>query len=127
MSHSTLNCAELGGGAYFFSDRFRTPDSNNRAIFEKSSWTNIFAHTGSAVDTLSLFMRTQTGYLPTPIFRDCKFIGNTIEPTEELKTNGFTDTQSKGSGTLYSSLMNLKFADFTLFEDNIGSWDHRCQ
>ena len=38
------NCAELGGGAFFFSDRARTPDSNNSIIFENSNWTHNFAH-----------------------------------------------------------------------------------
>ncbi len=115
------NCAELGGGVFFFSDRSRIPDSNNTIIFANSTWMNNFAHTGSAVDiTPSIFTRAQIGYLPVPKFRNCKFISNTNEPTKEL-TSDFTKEQSPGLGTLYSSLMNLEFADYALFEDNTGS------
>lgn len=109
------NCAELGGGSYFFSSRSQTPEIMNKIRFVNCTWTHNYAHTGSAVDiSPNVFTRVQSGYLPTPVFENCSFVSNTVRDIHE---NG----QSYGSGTLYSSLINIKFEHFVLFEKNFGS------
>lgn len=115
------NCGELGGGTYFFSDR----SSNvNKLHFNNCTWTKNYAHTGSAIDiSPNFFVRTKKGYLPTPVFKDCKFLGNTIRPIESVHPKGHheEDRQSYGSGTLYASLSDIEFNSFALFENNFGS------
>lgn len=117
------NCAKLGGGTYFFCDPSRTANTVNQIQFHDCTWQHNYAHTGSAVDiTPNIFRRTEVGYLTTPLFRNCKFINNTIYPLLE-KNKGHIDIkrQSYGSGTLYSSLTSIEFQSNVLFQGNFGS------
>ena len=116
------NCAELGGGAYFFSDRSRT-ESINHIKFEDCEWTMNYAHKGSAIDiTSNVFKRAQAGYLPKPVFRRCSFTHNSVY-ADDLQVKGYysSDKQSYGSGTLYSSLIGIQFQSSVLFHNNKGS------
>ena len=116
----TRNCAQFGGGLYFYSGREHTSESNTFSIkgcrFEGNS-----AHTGSAVDISPyVFDRNTSGILTIPVFRDCVFINNTVKVNFE--TNHTQTTY--GIGTIYVSLYNIKFEGITRFENNLGTAIH---
>lgn len=119
------NCAQLGGGTYFFSSPSdKSISNNNKLRFVKCTWVNNYANTGSAVDLgPNFFDRAAMGYLPTPEFRDCEFLKNTNSPTENTPSDAAEseDRQSYGSGTLHSSLISIKFLSSANFTDNFGS------
>ena len=109
------NCAKVGGGAYFFSNRSEMPN-NNSIQFDNCTWKNNFAHTGSAIDiTPNIFSRNELGYLPKPRFINCSFIDNTI-----LSENS-QNLESFGTGTLYLSLVSVAFESSVTFINNFGS------
>ena len=110
------NCAELGGGATFFSSRSSYADFNNSISFSNSTWLNNSARVGAAVDiSPHVFERLSGGFLPTPLFTSCSFIDNTvIFTTQDMH-------QAYGTGTLFSSLFNVIFNSSVHFEGNSGS------
>lgn len=110
------NCAHLGGGAYFFSDRTdKSSSTSNTLRFVECTWENNGANTGSAVDLgPNFFVRSAMGYLPTPEFRDCTFADNAILTDDSAG-------QSHGWGTLHSSLISIKFMSSVTFARNTGS------
>ena len=115
------NCAETGGGVYLFSSKSTlVANITNSIIFKESTWVTNYAKTGSATYVApNIFDRATVGYLPTPMFKDCNFRENTIEPPEYL---GLSEKHSHGGGgTLYSSLTNIKFETFASFLYNVGS------
>ena len=111
----TKNCAELGGGVYFFSFRQAT---NNSLEFEHCKFEKNRAHIGSAVDlTPSNFVKLTTGEIPVPVFRNCTFLGNAAS-----YSNDSSNTQrATGIGTLYASLYNIRFEQMNCFENNRGT------
>ena len=111
----TENCAELGGGVYFFSFRQAI---NNSLEFECCRFEKNRAHIGSAVDlTPSNFVKLTTGEIPVPVFRNCTFLGNAAS-----YGNDSSNTQrATGIGTLYASLYNVKFEQVNCFENNRGT------
>ena len=110
------NCAELGGGATFFSSRSDYADFNNSVSFANSTWFNNSARIGAAVDiSPHLFERLSGGFLPTPVFMNCSFIANTVV----YRTQDFH--QAYGTGALFSSLIDVAFKTSVYFEGNSGS------
>ena len=114
------NCAGYGGGIYFFSSPLQMPN-NNIMQFTDSSWMKNSASIGSAVYvTPDIFYRTESrGNLPKPRFRNCSFINNSIQVSNNLSVHQVQKTYE--SGTLYSSLVSIVFESSVLFEDNYGS------
>lgn len=110
------NCAELGGGATFFSSRSAYADFNNSISFTNSTWLNNSARVGAAVDiSPHVFERLSGGFLPTPLVTNCSFINNTVVfTTQDLH-------KAYGSGTLFSSLFDVEFKSFVHFKGNSGS------
>ena len=117
----TQNCADLGGGTFFFSNKYTTAQTG-LIKFERCNWYRNKAHIGSAVLlTTNVFVRAQVGYLTTPVFESCTFEGNSIHASDtDPKTN---DTMYKeyGSGTVYSSLLSIQFINTADFTNNFGS------
>ena len=110
------NCALLGGGTYFFTQRSEKRNFGNTIIFINCTWTDNFANVGSAVDfTPHIFHRFSNGFLPTPTFKDCKFFNNTVN------IQSSDNQKAHGEGTLYSSLFNIQFLSSVHFENNSGS------
>lgn len=111
------NCAVLGGGTYFFSSKYETTTTGS-VIFDRCTWSKNYAQIGSAVDlTSNVFVRAQVGHLPIPEFKNCSFYDNSnVYSGEETPT-----WRSHGSGTLYSSLVSIKFTDNVKFTNNVGS------
>ena len=73
------NCAQFGGGLYFYSDREIHAKESNIFNVEECRFEGNRAHTGSAVDiTPNVFQRLTSGILTVPIFRDCIFTNNTV-------------------------------------------------
>ena len=112
----TGNCADLGGGVYFFS--FRQASSNNLLQFESCKFKKNEAHIGSAVDLIpSNFVKLSAGEIPVPVFRNCTFLENFV-----YYNNDSRNTQrATGIGTLYASLYDVKFEQVNRFENNSGT------
>ena len=111
------NCAELGGGVYFFSNHEQTPLTvQQMLLFDKCTFRHNHAHTGSAVDiTPNIFDRFSSGFLVVPVFRDCIFADNTVVVnSQNLQT-------TRGIGTVYTSLYNIKFDGYNQFTNNFGT------
>ena len=116
------NCALLGGGTYFFSGRNTNPNANNELVFDNCTWLQNSAFAGSAVDiTPNTFERSNSEHTTVPTFVDCIFIKNSIS---YLNTSEKSKQEELGTGTLYSSLYNIKFESSVSFYDNIGSAFH---
>ena len=108
------NCAELGGGVYFFSGHRRTNNDVNTLLFENCTFTNNLAHTGSAIDlSINIFDRLADGFLVVPTLRNCKFLSNTIDLGRNRTTFGI--------GAVYSSQYSIKFVGETVFFSNTGT------
>ena len=112
----TENCAELGGGVYFFS--FRQASNKNSLQFKSCIFEKNRAHIGSAIDlTPSNFVKLSEGEIPVPVFRDCTFLENAAS-----YSNDSNNTQrATGIGTLYASLYDVKFEQVNRFENNSGT------
>ena len=113
----TNNCAELGGGVYFFSHKQKSSD--NSLLFDNCIFERNKAHTGSAIDmTPNIFTRLSTGHtIIVPVFRNCQFVCNKV-----LVNSQSPDTQEiAGTGTLYASLYDIKFEGENHFEYNEGT------
>ena len=110
------NCAELGGGVYFFSGHRRTKRDVNTLFFENCTFASNKAHTGSAIDlSINIFDRLADGFLVVPTIRDSHFLSNTIhiQPLRERTTFGI--------GAVYSSQYSIKFEGETVFFNNTGT------
>ena len=111
------NCADLGGGVYFFSNHERAPLTRQQTLlFDKCMFRHNHAHTGSAIDiTPNIFDRFSSGFLVVPVFRDCIFTDNTVVVnSQNLQT-------TRGIGTVYTSLYNIKFDGYNQFINNFGT------
>ena len=109
------NCAHIGGGLIFVASRalqFETAMSNT-FLLDNCSWIENQANIGAAVDiSPSVFTRAKEGFLPKVGFKDCHFENNFVKV--ELY-------QSFGSGTVFSSLVNVYFEGTARFTNNTGS------
>ena len=115
------NCAQFGGGLYFFSDREINAEESNTFNIEECRFEGNRAHTGSAVDiTPNVFQRLTSGVLTTPVFKNCEFTSNTV--IINFETNRTQTTY--GIGTIYVSLYNIEFEGFNRFENNVGTAIH---
>ena len=115
------NCAQFGGGLYFYSDLDRSTDQSNTIDVEQCIFKRNKAHTGSAVDiTPNVFQRLSSGIRTTPVFRDCTFVNNTVYVNFHANRTQTT----YGIGTLYISLYNIKFEGYNRFENNTGTGIH---
>ena len=115
------NCAQFGGGLYFYSDHEINAEESNTFNIEECRFESNRAHTGSAVDiTPNVFERLTSGILTTPVFKNCVFTNNTV--IINFETNRTQTTY--GIGTIYVSLYNVKFEGFNCFENNLGTAIH---
>ena len=114
----TNNCAELGGGFFFFSNIWRS-SSNHSLLFDKCTFERNRAHIGSAIDmNPNSFTRLLIGHTAVvPLFKNCKFIKNKVQIN-----SGSNGTQRiAGVGTVYSSLYDIEFLGRNHFENNRGT------
>ena len=113
------NCAELGGGVLYYSDRseYGFSDSiNNSMLFDNCTFKSNKAHIGSAVDLApSMFLKLVTGYTIDPTFSNCQFLENIVMGNKSQ----FQKTAS--IGTIYGSLYNIHFNGSNYFENNKGT------
>ena len=117
-SEFLCNCAHFGGGLAFIVSRTHDSEAStsNTFLLDNCSWTKNRAHIGAAVDISPHVMsRVKEGFLQKLCFRDCRFTDNFVL-SHELGM-----VQSYGSGVLFSSLVNVDFENFVLFERNNGS------
>ena len=112
------NCAELGGGVFFFSNIWKFT-SKHSLLFDRCRFQRNKAHIGSAIDmNPNSFTRYTIGHTSiVPVFRNCNFTNNRVSINSE--SNG---TQMiAGVGTIYSSLYDIKFLGRNHFENNRGT------
>jgi hypothetical protein len=109
------NCAELGGGVYFFSDRREGRNDWNSLTFERCTFTRNRAHTGTAIDlTPNIFDRLSDGFLVVPTLKDCNFLFN-------MNIRSLNTETTFGTGTIYSSQHSLYFLGNSEFMGNSGT------
>ena len=109
------NCAELGGGVYFFSDRRESRNDLNALIFEQCTFSENQAHTGTAIDlTPNIFDRLSDGFLLIPKLKDCHFLFN-------VNVRSLNTETTFGTGTIYSSQHSLYFVGNNEFVGNSGT------
>ena len=111
----TSNCAELGGGVYFFSDHRDTNTELNTLIFDRCNFSRNRAHTGTAIDlTPNLFDRLANGFLLVPTIKDCHFLSN-------INVRSINTETTFGTGTIYSSQYSITFTGECRFFNNSGT------
>lgn len=112
----TENLAENGGGVYFldFSNKQKFPDSNSMILnFSNCTFKRNVAHTGSAI---ALFSH---GHLMIPMFQNCQFVKN------KINNSRFQSIQSSyGKGTIYIHECMVRFSQFNIIKNNLGSGIH---
>ena len=118
------NCAELGGGIFYYSYRGRqeTLNDTNSLLFDSCTFEQNRAHMGSAVAmTPYSFLKVSSGYTIIPTFQNCNFRYNKVfvKYAQSQKTQ-----RIGGIGTLYSSLYDISFKSVNSFESNFGTAIH---
>ena len=114
------NCAELGGGVFYYSNRGKrgyNDNEDNSMVFDKCTFRRNQAHIGSAIEmSTNTFFKQTTGYAIVPMFKNCSFWGNFvfINQSRNVQTTG-------GIGTIYASLCNINFVGSNHFESNTGT------
>ena len=81
IEHSRFreNCADIGGGMTLFTTRSNERESalSNEFLLDCCEWIENVAHIGAAVDIApDSKSRTREGFLPTVVFKECKFFRN---------------------------------------------------
>ena len=116
------NCAELGGGVFYSSDRTIqsfSDNMNNSVLFDNSMFQGNKAHIGSAIVMIpDMFLKLTTGYTVTPKFNNCLFFNNFIFVNH---SHSEVTQKTAGIGTIYASLYNLHFYGSNRFERNKGT------
>ena len=116
----TNNCAEFGGGAFFYSDR--RSSGENLLLFDSCTFEKNKAHIGSAIDMASrsfMLMRQSTNLATVPVFKDCSFLENKVFINSESQEA--QRTAAAGIGTVYASQCDVTFEGDNCFENNLGT------
>ena len=109
------NCAEIGGGVYFYSAHRGTKADLNELFLENCTFIANEAHTGAAIDlTPNIFDRLTSGFLLVPKLVNCRFLSN-------VNTRSLNTETTFGIGTIYSSQYSLNFVGNTEFVNNLGT------
>ena len=114
------NCAQVGGGMFYFSSRHRNlNDDTNTITLDECRFIRNRAHMGSAVNMMpDIFLRQSTGLATVHRFRNCLFSENTVFVKQ---TQSRQKQRTAGVGTIYVSLYDISFEGFNCFENNLGS------
>lgn len=118
------NCAELGGGVFYYSNRGMQgmgliDNIDNTMLFDRCTFDKNQAHIGSAIEIPpSMFVKLTIGYTITPIFKDCNFTNNVVYVNH---SNSQLTQKTPGFGTIYASLNNINFSGHNRFENNTGT------
>ena len=121
----TKNCAQLGGGIFFFSHKRSSGANNSKSLlFDNCTFERNSAHIGSAIDlTPHIFERLSTDHIAiVPVFKNCMFMHNYNMDLENSEFQGVQTTP--GTGTLFASLYDIKFEGSNSFENNNGTAIH---
>ena len=114
------NCAQHGGGVFVYSHKQDSNKASNLLLFDKCTFKNNSALTGSALDTSpNIFKRLSSGYTIIPTFKNCEFLGNYVYVNTDYYTNGVQ--RNAGIATVYASLCDVIFEGVTLFKNNRGT------
>lgn len=111
------NCAEIGGGVYFYSNHRELKTVLNTTTFLLDSCVFIEnqAHTGTAIDFApNIFDRLNRGFLLIPKIRNCQFVSN-------KNIHSINTKVTFGTGTIYSSQYSVRFEGHNQFYHNSGT------
>ena len=111
------NCAHLGGGVLYFSDRDRQRDLNNSVTFDNCTFKSNQAHIGSAINVApNIYEKILTGFFVPLLFKNCHFYSNIVKPQVENNNQ-----KTYGIGTVYASFYDMYFEGYNHFANNIGT------
>lgn len=116
----TNNCAEFGGGAFFYFDRQSTEE--NSLLFDSCTFEKNNAHIGSAIDMASrssTLLRHSKNLATVPVLKDCIFLENHV--FINFESQEAPRTAAAGIGTVYASQCDVRFEGENWFEYNLGT------
>ena len=110
------NCADVGGGVVYSSDRLSTATTGNSMLFDNCTFKQNTAQIGSALCvTRNPFFRVLYGFAIVPAIKNCYFLENSISKGSQLIQT------TAGIGTVYASLSEVQFQGCNHFANNVGS------
>ena len=114
------NEAKFGGGLAFYSSDSTSSELNNMVEFSNCTWKTNIAHFGSAVSiSIQAWTTVFNGNLPIPVFKNTKFIDNSI--VDKLFSFGAHDIYDNGTGAFFATCYTLCFQESLEFRNNNGS------
>ena len=119
------NSAYMGGGTGIFATKEVHSSFTMSAItFSQCTWTENTSPLGAAVFvTPGIWDFTAEGFLPVPIFTDCRFESNSAIQSLGSLGNGVNVT-SLGYGAVFISELRVQFSGNSHFSGNRGSAVH---
>ena len=125
--HFVKNCAQYGGGVYYYSDRSKQELIKNSVFFGDCCFDHNTAHIGSAIDMTPniIFHKLSSGYSIVPTLENCVFWGNYVFIMNHKKI--YHNDRKKyiwntpGLGTIRTSHQNIHFQGHNIFESNWGT------
>ena len=121
------NQGHMGGGTALYATKGGNQSSLSTILFSNCNWTENESAMGAAVFiTPGIWDYTKEGYLPIPMFTDCRFVSNSaIQTLKPPVAEGIGVTiESVGYGAVFVSEMHVIFQGSTHFCDNSGSAVH---
>ena len=121
------NKGHMGGGTAIFATKETNTLSLSTVEFSNCNWTENESAMGAAVFiTPAIWDYTQVGYLPVPMFCDCRFESNSAsEKLEAPIAEGHgVNVESVGYGALFVSEFRVLFSRSFHFGSNKGSAIH---
>ena len=114
------NEAKFGGGLAFYSSDSPSSELNNTVEFENCVWKANKARFGSALSiSIHAWTTILNGNLPTPVFKNTKFVDNAI--VDKLYSKDVYESFSKGTGAFFATRYTLFFYESLEFKNNNGS------
>ena len=114
------NCAKLGGGVIYLSDRHSARSMSTSMDFENSTFKSNSAYIGSAAFiSPNVFSKLSLGLAIPPTFTNCHFMENIVS-NNPLQSQYDIQT-TMGIATIYASVYDIYFQGCNHFESNWGT------
>ena len=134
--HNTFEChscsfkankGHMGGGTAIFAAKATNTSSLSTIEFSNCNWTENESAMGAAVFIApAIWDYTKEGYLPVPMFSDCRFESNSVVQnlTPPMAEGIGVEVESVGYGSLFISEFHVTFERHSNFDSNRGSAVH---